>query len=91
MSWLECLDWFSASHSNDATEEAFDVFVSLHPRPQDELIIDNVKYAQSVLIPEEKPLSEEAAHNYFECMRNLRLESSQVRQFLFQILFGSCL
>ncbi|KAJ4410572.1 hypothetical protein N0V82_009236 [Gnomoniopsis sp. IMI 355080] len=26
MEWLECLDWFSDSHSNDATEEAFDTF-----------------------------------------------------------------
>lgn len=26
MKWLECLAWFSDSHSNDATEEAFDAF-----------------------------------------------------------------
>ncbi|KAK7739056.1 hypothetical protein SLS53_005954 [Cytospora paraplurivora] len=26
IAWLDCLDWFSASHSNDATEEAFDTF-----------------------------------------------------------------
>ncbi|ROV93855.1 hypothetical protein VMCG_08780 [Cytospora schulzeri] len=26
MGWLECLNWFSDSHSNDATEDAFDAF-----------------------------------------------------------------
>lgn len=26
MAWLECLDWFSGNHSNDATEEAYDTF-----------------------------------------------------------------
>lgn len=31
MDWLECLDWFSDSHSNNATEEAFDTFVSPDP------------------------------------------------------------
>ncbi|KAJ4386784.1 hypothetical protein N0V93_009682 [Gnomoniopsis smithogilvyi] len=60
MEWLECLEWFSESHSNDASEEAFDTF-----------------YAQSVLIPENEPLSEEVAYNYFDCMRSLQLESSQ--------------
>lgn len=26
MAWLDCLAWFSDSHSNDATEDAFDTF-----------------------------------------------------------------
>ncbi|KAG6367759.1 hypothetical protein INS49_001954 [Diaporthe citri] len=26
MAWLDCLDWFSGNHSNDATEEAYDTF-----------------------------------------------------------------
>lgn len=90
LTWLACLDWFSNSHSNDATEDAFDTFVSPTPSPptpppfsrapftMDELITDNIKYAQSVLVPESAPLSQQVAHDYFDCMRRAQLEPSQV-------------
>lgn len=61
MAWLDCLDWFSGNHSNDATEEAYDTF-----------------YAQSALIPEHTPLNEKVVRAYFETMRSVTLDSSQV-------------
>ncbi|KUI60846.1 putative FAD-linked oxidoreductase YgaK [Cytospora mali] len=60
MAWLESLAWFSDSHSNDATEEAFDAF-----------------YAQSVIIPENAPLSEKVVRGYFQTMKESRLDPSQ--------------
>lgn len=60
MGWLECLAWFSDSHSNDATEEAFDTF-----------------YAQSVVIPENAPLSEKVLRDYFQTMKDTHLDPSQ--------------
>lgn len=56
MGWLECLAWFSGSHSNDATEEAFDAF-----------------YAQSVIVPENAPLSEKTTREYFQTMKEAQL------------------
>lgn len=80
--WLECLDWFSGSHSNDASDEAFDTFVSISatlPRWPSKLITHFLRqYAQSVVIPQHTPLPEHTVREYFGVMQKATLDSTQV-------------